>query len=136
MKQIYFVILIIIFAVSLVSVVFTNNQVNQEKESLTIDLQYRTALIADSLKEIVESNYILRSSDYFQTIVEMFANRERFAGFAIYDNNSQAIAISSSLTSDITEPPGIIISSIGEDKFDTTFINLGGKYLYLLSVPV
>ena len=135
MKQIYFVILIIIFAVSLVSVVFTNNQVNQEKESLTIDLQYRTALIADSLKEIVESNYILRSSDYFQTIVEMFANRERFAGFAIYDNNSQAIAISSSLTSDITEPPGIITSSLGEDKVGTTFINLGGKYSYLLSVP-
>ena len=135
MKQIYFVILIIIFAVSLVSVVFTNNQVNQDKESLTVDLQYRTALLADSLKEIVQSNYTSGSSDYFQTIVEIFANHERFAGFAIYDNNSQAIAISSGLTSDITEPPGIITRSLGEDKVGTTFISLGGKYLYLLSVP-
>ena len=135
MKQIYLVILIIIVAVSLVSVGFTYNQVNEEKEALTVDLQYRTALLADSLKEIVETNYIYRTDDYFQTIVERFANRERFAGLAIYDDNSESIAISSSLTTDITEPPAIILSSIGEDKVGTTYANLGGKYFYLLSVP-
>ena len=129
------VILIIIFAISLVSVGFTYNQVNQEKESLTLDLQYRTTLLTDSLKEIIESNYIFRSSGYFQTIVEMFTNREKLAGLAIYDKNSQTIAISSSLTNYITEPPGIITSSIGEDKVNTTFINPGGNHLYLLSVP-
>ncbi len=135
MKQIYIIILIIILAVSLVSVGFTINQVNQEKESLTVDLQYRTTVLADSLKELVESNFIHRSSEYFQTIVERFANLEKFAGLAIYDNAVQAIAVSSSLKNDITNPPGIIADSIGEDKVKTTYANLGGKYLYLMSVP-
>lgn len=135
MKQIYIIILIIILAVSLVSVGFTINQVNQEKESLTVDLQYRTTVLADSLKELVESNFIYGSSEYFQTIVERFANLEKFAGLAIYDNAVQAIAVSSSLKNDITEPPGIITDSIGEDKVNTTYAILGGKYLYLMSVP-
>lgn len=135
MKQIYIIILIIILAVSLVSVGFTIDQVNQEKESLTVDLQYRTTVLADSLKELVESNFIYGSSEYFQTIVERFANLEKFAGLAIYDNAVQAIAVSSSLKNDITEPPGIITDSIGEDKVNTTYAILGGKYLYLMSVP-
>ena len=78
MKQIYIIILIIILAVSLVSVGFTIDQVNKEKESLTVDLQYRTTVLADSLKELVESNFIYGSSEYFQTIVERFANLEKF----------------------------------------------------------
>jgi len=135
MKQIYAVILVIILAVSLVSIGFTYDQVNEERQSLAADLHYRTALLADSLQEIVETNYIYRSSDYFQNIVEMFANRERFAGLAIYDLQSKPIAISSSLTSLLPEPPLVILNSIGEDKVSTSYGNFGEKYFYLLSTP-
>jgi alpha,alpha-trehalose-phosphate synthase [UDP-forming] len=136
MKQIYIVILIIILAVSLISVGFTINQVNQEKESLTVDLQYRTSVLADSLKESIALNFFNRSSDYFQTLMEKFSNRENFEGLAIYDIDSKVFAISSNLSKDITGTPDIIAETINKDKASAKYYGLGGKYLFMMSVPV
>lgn len=135
MKQIYFVIGIIILAVSLVSVGFTINQVNLEKESLTTDLQYRTAVLADSLKVNIETNFANREPNYFSILVERFSNQENFVGVAIFDNNANPFAISLNLQKDISAAPDIVTESINEEKVTASFASLGGKYLYLMSVP-
>lgn len=135
MKQIYFVIVIIILAVSLVSVGFTINQVEQERASLVVDLQYRTSVLASSLKEIIETNIEYRSRDYLQSIANMFSDSDKFAGMVIYDNELQLIAITTSLGGEIVTAPEIVIDSFKEDKVSATFEKLGKKDLFLMSVP-
>lgn len=136
MKQIVTVILIIVVIVSIIWIGFTINQVDQEKQRLEIDLQYRSALLADSFKETIEPNLVNRSDEYLQSIVERFANRERFAGLAVFDNENKIVAISSNLTSAVEEPPLIISSTINEDNINKDYLEHGGKNLYLLAVPL
>lgn len=135
MKQIYFVIGIIILAVSLVSIGFTINQVEQERASLSVDLQYRTSILASSLKEIVESNIQNRSKDYLQTVANMFSDSDKFAGMVIYDNDLQLIAVTTSLSDEITTPPQIVADSIQEAKVGVTILKFARHDLFLMSVP-
>lgn len=135
MKQIYFVIGIIILAVSLVSVGFSINQVEQERASLVVDLQYRTSVLASSLKEVVESNLQYRSQDYLQSVANMFSGSDKFAGMVIYDKELQLLAITTSLSNEFVTAPQIAADSIQEEKVATTFVKLGKKDLFIMSVP-
>lgn len=135
MKQIYFVIGIIILAVSLVSVGFTINQVEQERASLVVDLQYRTSVLASSLKEIVETNIEYRSKDYLQTVANMFSDSDKFAGMVIYDSELKLIAVTTSLSNDIKTAPQIVADTAQTEKVGATFIKLGKKDLFIMSVP-
>lgn len=135
MKQIYLVIAIIILSVSLISVGFTINQVEQERASLVVDLQYRTSVLASSLKEIVESNIQYRSQDYLQTVANMFSDSDKFAGMVIYDKELQLLAITTSLSNEFVTAPQIVADSIQDEKVGATFVKLGKKDLFIMSVP-
>ena len=135
MKQIYFVIGIIILAVNLVSVGFTINQVEQERASMTVDLQYRTSVLASSLKEIVETNIEYRSRDYLQTVANMFSDSDMFAGMVIYDLELKLIAITTSLSNDIETAPQIVADTVQDEKVGATFVKFGKKDLFIMSVP-
>ena len=86
MKQIITVILIVVSVTSLITISFTFNQVSREEQRLENDIQRRSSLIADSLKESVEPNFISKSDKYLQSLVEKFADNQRIAGLAIVDN--------------------------------------------------
>src|SRR4030043_1312916 len=79
------IILSIIVVISVLVFLFTLVQVRQEKERLTIDLQRRSSLLGESLKETIEPLLEEGRSERFQKIVEKFGNRERLAGGAGYD---------------------------------------------------
>ena len=51
MKQIITALLIIVLTVSLIAVTFTINQVKNEEQRLTVDLQHRSTLLAESFRE-------------------------------------------------------------------------------------
>src|SRR3989344_9492252 len=122
MKQLIAAILVIITIIGLVVAAFTVNQVGQEEVRLKSDIQYRSALLADSLKETVEPNFINKSNDYLQTVVDKFEDKERFAGIAIYDNKGDTIATSSSLPKDILEVQKIVSDAMDADKQNGNFV--------------
>jgi len=100
--EIYFVIIgSVVVAVSLVALGFNIRQVDQERATLTTNLEQRASLLADSLKESVEPYYANSSQSSFRTslqkVVDKFANRERLAGIALYDNKGMLLATSSGL---------------------------------------
>ncbi len=136
MKQLIIAILVIITIVSLVVVVFTVNQVAQEEISLKSDIQYRSTLLADSLKETVEPQFINKSNDYLQTIVDKFENRERLAGIAIFDNKANLIATSSSLPRDISDFQKIASDTMDSDKANGDFVDLKNSKAYALATPL
>src|SRR3989339_645329 len=101
MKYIFAIIGSVVITVTLVAFFFNLSQVNQERATLTINLEQRATLLADSLKESVEPLYINSSQDSLQAslqkTVNKFANREMLAGIALYDNKGTLLATSSGL---------------------------------------
>ncbi|MDP3998260.1 MAG: trehalose-6-phosphate synthase [bacterium] len=136
MRHIIFAVLIIFLAIGLIAAVFTYNQTNQEQQRLTLDLQYRSDLLARSLRETIEPNFINKSNDYLQTLVEKFANRERFAGMAIYDNKDNIIAISSDLPKELSVSQQIVTDVMDADKANGDFSTLNDKNYYLFAMPL
>ena len=136
MKHVVTAILIIVLSVSLIAVAFTIRQAEGERERLTNDLQYRSRLLAESFKETIEPNFVNKSESYLQTIVERFANRERFAGLAVYDHTGFLIAGSSSLPASGSGVQKIADDVMDEDTADGDFVQTEGKTLYVLATPL
>lgn len=136
MKQIITVLLIIISIVSLIILAFTIDQVSQEEERLTTELQYRSTLLAQSLRESVEPNFINKSDSYLQSVVERFSDNERLAGLGIYDNKNNIIAASSIIPEASFSAQAVVINAMDSDKATGEFENFGDQKVYVLAVPL
>jgi trehalose 6-phosphate synthase len=136
MKQIISVFVVVFVVISLIAVSFTLNQVNQESARLESDIQYRSSLLADGLKESVEPNFINKSDAYLQTLVEKYANRQRIAGIAVVDNTGKIVAVSSSLPKKMSQPGQIATNVMDADKADGEFVTFNGKKLYVYAQPL
>ena len=136
MKQILTIVVVVFTVVSLIAITFTLNQVNQESTRLENDIQYRSSLLADGLKESVEPNFINKSDAYLQTLVKRYANRQRIAGLAIVDNTGNIVAVSSSLPKELSQPQQIATDVMDSDKADGDFVTFNGKKLYVYAQPL
>src|SRR3989344_2785356 len=136
MKQIIAIVLLIAAIVSLVAFSFTIRQVDQEEDRLGVDLQHRSTLLAESLRETVEPNFINKSDEYLQTVVEKFANRERLAGLAIYDNKGKVIAVSSNLPKDNSDSQKIVADAMDGDNANGDFVKFNENKMYVFAVPL
>lgn len=136
MKQLLVAILTVVAVISLIVAVFTFNQVYREQQRLTEDLNYRSTLLAESLKEAVESDFINRSPQQLQGVVDRFGNRERFVGVIIYDNKGQPIATSSGIASQISDSKNIAADAMDANGPTEDFIEFNNEKLYLLAIPL
>src|SRR3990167_9559819 len=136
MKQIIVALLVIVTIISLVVIAFTVNQVAQEEQRLKSDLQYRSTLLAQSLKESIEPNFINKSDAYLQDVVERFSNKERFAGLGIYDNKNKVIAASSVIPEASASAQDVVANAMDADKANGDFETMGNKKVYLLAIPL
>ncbi len=136
MKQIILSLLVIVAVITLIVISFTVNQVNQEEQQLKSDLQFRSILLAESLKETVEPNFINRSESYLQSIVTRFTDKERFAGLGIYDNKGQVIALSSTVPDSTISAQVVATNAMDSDKANGDFMTVNRKPLYVLAVPL
>lgn len=136
MKQIIAAVSVIVLVVSLIAISFTFNQVESEQERLRSDIHYRSSLIADSLKESIEPNFINKSNTYLQTVVEKFASNQRFAGLAIVDNKGKIVAVSSSLPQEISESQEIATDVMDSDTPNGNFVNFNEKKMYVFASPL
>lgn len=136
MKQIVIAVLAIVAVVSLVVITFTINQVNREDQRLKSDLQYRSTLLAESLRETIEPNFINKSEDYLQNVVKKFTDKERFAGLGIYDNKGEAITVSSVIPEATSSAQKVVADAMDADKANGDFANFKDKKVYLLAIPL
>lgn len=136
MKYIVIVILLIISIVSAISIFFTSNQVVQEESRMTVDLQYRSTLLAESLRESVEPNFLNKSNEYLQSVVARFGDKERFAGLAIYDNKGATVAASATISQYIAESQKFVTESMDGDIPSGGFITAGESTMYVFAMPM
>ncbi len=136
MKQIFIALIVIVAVIALIIIIFTINQVSSEDERLKNDMVYRSTLLADSLKETIEPNFINKSEASLQNVVDRFTNKERFAGLGIYDNKGTAISVSSTIPEATSSAQQIVADAMDEDKANGDFTTFGGRKVYALAVPI
>lgn len=136
MKQLFIVIFVILVIITLIVVAFTVSQVYREEQGLKSDLKHRSTLLADSLKETVEPNFINKSDQQLQYLVNKFENEERLVGMNIYDNKVQSMATSSSLTLEIPKAKQTASNAMDQDQATGDFIQLGNRKIYILATPL
>lgn len=136
MRQIYTVLLFVILITGITTLFFTYNQANYEELSLENDIQRRSALISDSLKETAEPNFINKSDKYLQTLVERFTENQRLAGIAIVDNKGKIIAASVGLPTADPDFQKIGTDVMDGDKPDGGFINFKIGKMYVFATPL
>lgn len=136
MKQIIITVLIIVVIISLIVTAFTVTQVENENQRLKSDLQYRLTLLAESLRETIEPNFISKSDPYLQSVIEKFTTKERLAGLGVYDNKGNMIIASSTVTEATLSAQKVISNTMDADKATGDFITLNNKKIYMLAVPL
>lgn len=135
-RQTLTVVLVVLVVVSTITLGFTLNQVEQEKDRLEGDIQYRSSLLASSLKEPIESNFADKSSEYLQGVVEKFVDDKRIAGLAIIDSGEEVLAVSSSLPQDISISQKIAADAMDESKPNGDFVDSNAGKLYVFAEPL
>lgn len=136
MKHIIWVSITVILAVGAVAGVLTFRQVNEERLTLSADLQYRTRLVADSLKESVEPNYIKNSTAALQRLIDKFADREHFVGLAVYDGKGNVVATSTGFSPRLLQNTPIVGGTLDTDKPSGVFTAAGDASFYIFAEPL
>ncbi|MDO8483019.1 MAG: trehalose-6-phosphate synthase [bacterium] len=135
-KHVLLIILGVILAIITVVVGFTLHQANQQQLALSIDLQYRTRLLADSLKESVEPIYGRNSTTELQKLVDKFASKEHVVGLAIYDNRGAKVAASADLPANFLSGLSLVSTVMDTNKPAGEFIKNEGKSFYVFVEPL
>lgn len=97
MKHILWIIAGVIIVLTSISLAFTFIQVREERTALTTDLDHRTRLLADSLRESIEPSYAAGATQSLQKTIDRFSDRERFGGLAILNAQGETVAISQNM---------------------------------------
>ena len=135
-RQVLTAVIVVVIAVIIIAVGFTFRQATEERLSLSADLQYRTRLLADGLKESIEPYYIGNSTAALQKIVDKFANRERLVGLEVYDSKAVKIAASAELAKSVLDASQVVSKAMDSDKPLGDFLKTDGKNIYVLALPL
>lgn len=135
-RHVLLIVAAVILSIVLIVVGFTLRQANQEQLTLTVDLQYRTRLLADSLKESVEPIYGRNSTTELQKLVDKFADREHIVGLAVFDNRGAKVAASTDLPKNFLSGLSLVSSVMDSDKPAGDFIKNEGKSFYVFVLPL
>ncbi len=104
---------------------------------MTSDIQYRSSLLAKSLKESVEPNFINNSDAYLQSIVEKFVDKQRIAGLAVVNNTGKVIVASSSLSPNLLQSQQTLIANVMDaDVGNGAFTTFANKKMYIFASPL
>ena len=126
----------LIVGVTLVSLLSSYIEVRGERRRLRRDLERRAEVLGESLAGNVEPYLQRQSPRELERIVERFSHREQLAGVAVYNNQSDAIALSSDLPKELTTRPAAVALAIREDRAQSQFLEHNDASLYIYAVPL
>lgn len=122
--------------VALVAVGSSFYQVRQERALLVSELERRAFLLADSLRESVMPILDADSPERLGPFVERFGNRERLRGIAVYDDQGQVLASTSSLKDQASLTIPQVARAISENLPASGFLDTGSGKLHLYAFPL
>ncbi len=136
MKQFFLTILSVVVVSALIAVMFSYQQADRENTRLISDLELRTRLLSESLKESIEPSYINNAQETLQKTVDRFSDRERLVGIVVYDNKNVILISSQNLPKELIENPEFVANSMDADKEDGIFMESQDTKYYLFVNPI
>jgi trehalose 6-phosphate synthase len=136
MRLSFRLILSLIFAVTIVSVLFALYQVEADKRARRIELDKRAQVLAESLQETVQPLLAKGAQDNLQRIVERFGNRERLDGVAIYDAQGHPAVMTSNLAARLGSQPPALNQTVFRGNGWGELFKVGQNKIHLYAVPV
>ncbi len=125
-----------IVVLSAMTFVFTITQVEQERASLSADLQYRTRLLADSLKESVEPSYRAGMMESVEALVAKFTDRERLAGLAVLDRDGVILTASGEIPEPVQSNMPLVTRAMDFNASEGEFLRSGRSHFYVFASPL
>lgn len=135
MRQILFVTLAVIGAVSIIAAGFTLNHANQEQLALTARLQSRTQLLADSLAESVTPAFRSYATSSLQATLDKFIGKERVQGLGVFDAAGESIAFSGHLPTELSGT-AIVVTAMDSGSPADAFMHGNDGQLYAFAQPL
>jgi alpha,alpha-trehalose-phosphate synthase [UDP-forming] len=134
MRRIYSIAGAAVLAIIFVVAVSTYLQANEQRVSMTSDLQYRTRLLADSLEDSVAPSVFYHATSSVQRIADKIADNQRVEGVAIFNTGGGMIAASKSATS--TSDQALVANAMDSNQAQTAFERQGGTDRYIYVQPL
>jgi trehalose-6-phosphate synthase len=129
-------ILLLFIGITAVSLIFAQIQVRTQKRGMKSDLERRAEVLADSLQETLEPLLGGASSKDLQRIVDRLGNREGLTGIAVYDAESQPLALSSGVAGRMIQAPATVSLAMTKNKGCGEFTKVGPVYADIYSLPL
>ncbi|MHB8174393.1 MAG: trehalose-6-phosphate synthase [Nitrospirota bacterium] len=126
----------LVLVVAVVTAAFSFYQVDKEKSRMTDELERRTTVLADSLRESVATLVRAGLSVRLNRLVVRFGNRKRLKGIAVFDTDGNIIASTPELKPDIAQPFPQAVSAVQNAAASSKLKEMGGKDIYISVVPV
>ncbi len=136
MRLSFRLILSLIFAVTIVSVLFALYQVQAENHARRIELEKRGQVLAESLQETVQPLLANGAHTNLQRIVERFGNRERLDGVAIYDAKGHPVLMTSNLAARLGSQPPPLNQTVFRGNGWGDLFKAGQNKIHVYAVPV
>ena len=136
MRLSFRLILSLIFAVTIVSVLFALYQVQADNRARRAELEKRAQLMAESLQETVQPLLAKGAQGNLQRLVERFGNRERMEGVAIYDAQGHPVLMTSTLAARLGSDLPSLNKTVFQGNGWGQFFKAGQTRMHLYAVPV
>jgi trehalose-6-phosphate synthase len=124
----------LIAAVALVSLGFALFQAQSETHGLRVDLDRQALVLAESLEKSVVPLVAGHSYRELQRIVDRFQDHERLAGVAVYDAQSQPLAVTPNLALKAAPPAVDLAVKDGEQK--RQYFKAGAEPMHVFALPL
>ncbi len=124
----------LIAAVALVSLGFALFQAQSETHGLRVDLDRQALVLAESLEKSVVPLVAGHSYRELQRIVDRFQDHERLAGVAVYDAQSQPLAVTPNLA--LKTAPPAVDSAVKEGEQTRQYFKAGTEPMHVFALPL
>lgn len=126
----------LILGVTLVSLASSWSDVQDEKEALRRDLQYKAETFGESLASNAELYLANGDTTNLEQLVRRFTNRDHLLGIGIYDHDGSRLVMTRELGSLLSGSPEALSAALANDRPETRFTTLRFRRVYLLAAPL
>ena len=126
----------LVLAITLVSVIFALYEVHAENKNKRHDLDRRSQVIAESLRETMEALPANQSAQRIQQIIDRFGDRQLLTGVAVFDVSGSAKITTSQLAKLLgtAQPP--LDPAILRGRSGGRFFQIGASEMFEYAVPI
>ncbi|MDA8325797.1 MAG: trehalose-6-phosphate synthase [Nitrospiraceae bacterium] len=126
----------LVLVVAAVTAIFSFYQVDKEKSRMADDLERRTAILADSLRESVATLVEAGLPARLNRLVVRFGNRKRLEGVAVFDADGNIITVTPELKPKISQPFPEAVKTMLDNSPSSKLTDISGKETYIYVLPL